>query len=187
MERYIKNSVVFLFVYFMADFILFYDFYMVYTDILLLVFMSLFFTVVFMPFLALLTKTTHPVYDSPFSMAILAFLFVFFKFCRELIYIWPGMPGWLDLTTSILCFVLALITVLYFFQYRLQIFFGSILSLVLFRLNFYDLFCFNATLYHPVTFLGMFLIIILFCLFIELIKIITRKPKMHQIEKETDI
>lgn len=46
MERYIKNSVVFLFVYFMADFILSYDFYMVYTDILLLVFMSLFFTVV---------------------------------------------------------------------------------------------------------------------------------------------
>ena len=186
MRHYIINSAVFLLVYFVADLILFYDFYMVYTDILLLVFVSLFFTVIFMPLLLLLNKTAHPVYNSPFSMAILAFLFVFFKFCREFIYIWPVTPGWLDLATSVICFVLALVGVLFFFQYRFELFFGSILSLVLHRFNFFDRFCPNAALYYPITFLGMFLIIILFVLFIKLIKISMEKPKIYNLEKETD-
>ena len=188
MRHYIINSCVFLFVYFVADLILFYDFYMVYTDILLLVFVSVFFTVVFMPFLALLNKTKHPVYSSPFSIAILAFLFVFFKFCREFIF-WAWMPGWLDLTTAVLCFVLALITVLFFFQYRFELFFGSILSLVLLRFNFFDSFYLNSALYHPVTISGMFLIIVLFVLFVKLIKIIIwklkRRPIVEQRPKNT--
>lgn len=171
------NSCVFLLVYFVADLILLYDFYMIYTDILLLVFMSLFFTGIFIPFLALLNKTTHPVYDSPFSIAILAFLFVFYKFWREFIF-WAWIPGWLDLTTSIICFILALITVLYFYQLRIELFFGSVLSLILFHL---DVFGLNA-LYRPVTLLGMFLIIILFVLFIQWIKIIIGKSKIYHKE-----
>lgn len=182
MRHYIVNSCVFLSVYFIADLILLYDFYMVYTDILLLVFVSLFFTVVFIPFLALLNKTTHPVYNSPFSMAILAFLFVFFKFCRE--FIFPDwMPGWLDLTTAVLCFVLALITVLFFYPYRFELFWGSILSLVLLRANFFGLFCINAALYRPVSILGMFLIVFLFGLLIQLIK----KTITYKQKRETDI
>lgn len=114
MKRYIINSLILAFGYLLSDIVDTYDFILFHIDISLS--NSLFFALIMMPFLALLKKAIYPIYNSTFAIVLLVLLFGVFRWCRSLFNIWVYMPGWVDLLTTMISFIIALLVLQLLFK-----------------------------------------------------------------------